>query len=131
VAFPHDTRLREIVASMGKYGYSNIPVMKDGMILGVISNKQIIEELGKNLLNKKTADSFIYNTYAGDILANDAKHFTIVKKSASIEQVLSLFRNNQKLRAVLFTETGTSVGSPLGILTTGDLLELNAALDKF
>ena len=131
ITFPHDTRLKEIVASMGKYGYSNIPIMKDGAILGVINNKQIIEELGKSLLNKKTADSFIYNTYAGDILANDGKHFTLLKKNASIEQVLNLFRNNQKLRAVIFTDTGTNLGRPLGIITSGDLLELNAELDKF
>ena len=131
MTFPYDTRLKEIVASMGKHGYSNIPIMKDGVILGVISNKQIIEELGKSLLNKRTADSFIYNTYAGDILAKDAKHYTIVKKTATIEQVLSLFRDNQKLRAVLFTETGTNISPPLGILTSGDLLELNAELDNY
>ncbi len=131
MTFPFDTRLRDIVVVISKNGYSNIPIMKGGAIFGVLSNKQIVEELGRRLLNKQSADDFLNNAYAGDILFKDTPHYVILPKDATIERVLRLFQDNRRLRAVLFTEDGTNLNPPIGIITTGDLLDLNAQLDNY
>ena len=131
MCFPHDTRLREIVVAISGNGYSNIPIIRDGVMIGVLNNKRIVEELGKRLLNRQSADDFFNNATAGSILTKDDKHYKILKKTASIEQVLNLFHNNQSLRVVLFTEDGTNLGRPLGIITQGDLLQLNAELENY
>lgn len=131
ITFGYDTRLKEIVIAMSVYGYSNIPIMKDGAILGVLNNKQIVDELGKRLRNKGAADDLLNNSCAGDILDKDARHYTILKKSATIEHVLNIFHSSKSLRAVLFTDDGSYLSPPLGIITTGNLLELDAELERY
>lgn len=131
MTFSHDARLKEVVIAMSARGYSNVPIIKDGMILGVLSNKQITDELGRRLKDKQDAGDFFNNTRAGDILDNESRHYTILEKTASIERVLSIFRQNGSLRVVLFTADGSCLSPPLGIITTGDLLELDNELERY
>ena len=131
MTFPYDARLRDVVSAISSRGYSNIPIIKDGVIIGVLSNKQIVEELGRRFMNKQSADDFFNNTYAGDILLKESPHYVILKKNATIESVLNLFQQDRRLRAVLFTEDGSNIRPPVGIVTMGDLLDLNEKLDDY
>ena len=54
-----------------------------------------------------------------------------IKKDATIEEVLNLFNRNRKLLSVLITKGGTINETPIGIITTADVIYLNDILDNY
>ena len=82
---------------------------------------------------KKKIDKFIAETKIEEILnaSNNLNYYEVVSKDATIEEVLNLFTKNRKLIAVLITKTGTLNETPIGIVTSADVISLNDILDNY
>ena len=129
----NDVKVKDVIQLIATSSYSNIPVYKDGELVGVANGQRILDELGKQIANGKDLDSFIEKTNIESILSETAtqKYYDVVSKEATVEEVLNIFNKNRKLMAVLITKTGTFSEMPLGIITSADIIQFNEILENY
>lgn len=123
-----DTPLTSVVLTMSKGGYSNIPVLKDNKILGVLTNKQIVEKLAEII---ESGNLTARNICVGDALSYDKSHYLVVSDNVSIDNVLSYFSQNRKVAIIILTTNGLLSGNITGVFTIGDILLLKESLEKY
>ena len=54
-----DTSVKKTIELISKTGYSNIPIYKDGVLIGVANGKRIIDRLGEEIYKKNNIDDFL------------------------------------------------------------------------
>jgi predicted transcriptional regulator len=125
--------IKEVIKLISESGFSNIPVYKDGGLIGVANGQRILDKLGKAMLSNNSLDEYIKNTKIEDILTSQTttKYYDTVSKDATVEEILNLFYTNRKLTAVLITKDGSLNETPVEIVTTSDILELNSILENY
>lgn len=121
----------EVISIIAKSGYSNLPVYKNGEILGVANSGRILNKLGNVINNQENVCEFIHNTKIEDIISADQNFYTIAPKSITINEVLNKFTENRKLLVILITPNGNYLEMPIGIVTVGDILDINKILDNY
>ncbi len=123
----HTTPLIKAVKTMASSGYSNVPVIKDGAITGVITNKLIVEFIARNA--DESSDGLRGGVSVSDALSGSGEHYEIMRDTVTADEVLDAFSKRPKLQIVILTKGGASRGGIKGVLTTGDIIKLNGALD--
>ena len=98
-----------------------------------MGNREVIDGLVSIIMPSWNTDKFIAETKIEEILnaSNNLNYYEVVSKDATIEEVLNLFTKNRKLIAVLITKTGTLNETPIGIVTSADVISLNDILDNY
>ena len=129
----NDIKLIDIIELISTSEFSNIPIYKDGGLIGVANGQRIIDEIGKAIERKENVDDYIKNTTIEEIINPEttAKYYEVVNLNATIEEVLNLFYSNRKLIAILITKTGSLKEIPLGIVTASDVIIMNNILDNY
>lgn len=124
--------VKETIGLISKSGYSNLPVYKDGEILGVANGQKILNQLGKIINNDQDLCDFITNTKIEDLISSEKESFyTIAPKSLTISEALNLFYENRKLLVILITPNGNFLEMPIGIVTVSDILDINKILENY
>lgn len=128
-----DVSLKSVIKLMSAKSFSNIPVYKDGTLLGVANGQKILEYVGKALIKNGSVDEYLEKTKIHEVLNNDSpfKQYEVVDAKATVDEVLNLFYQNRKLVAVLITKSGSMQEAPLGIITTTNVVEMNEILDNY
>ncbi len=121
----------ETISLIAKSGYSNLPVYKNGEILGVANGQRILNKLGNVINNNENVCEFIHNTKIEDVISSDRNFYTIAPKSLTINEALNLFYENRKLLVILITQNGNFLEMPIGIVTVSDILDINKILDNY
>lgn len=129
----YDVKLKDVIEYDYTSGFTNIPIFKKGMLIGVANGQKILEVLGKKIYQKVDLDDYINNTTIEEVLQEFStdNYYTIVDQSVTLDKVLNLFTENRKLLLVLITKTGSLLESPLGIITLSDIMDINKVLDNF
>ena len=129
----NDVTLRDVIRLIATSNYSNIPVFKDGGLIGVANGQRILDAIGRQIEKNNSVEEYINTTTIEQVILNAApyKSYDIVSKDATIEEVLNLFNRNRKLLSVLITKGGTINETPIGIITTADVIYLNDILDNY
>lgn len=129
----NDVKVRDVIKLISESGFSNIPVYKDGGLVGVANGQRILDRLGKVLSEGENLIEFINKIRIEDIICpqKEIKNYEIVSKDATIEEVLDLFYNNRKLTAILITKDGLLSETPIEIVTPSDILEMNYILENY
>lgn len=124
--------LREVISSMGKFGYSIIPVYISGTLIGVINRKMIVDSIAKFILNGQNLDDAL-NAPISDCTAiySATSHFELVSKNITVENLLYMFGQNRKLSSVILTENGNYNEPPISVVVSADIIELNKILDNY
>lgn len=125
--------IKDVVGLMAKKSFSNIPIYKDGTLLGVANGQKILEFIGSQINQKQNIDQVISSTPIEQILQFNSvfKQYEVLPASSTIEVVLDLFNKNRKLLAVLITKTGSMQEPPLGIITTSNIVDMNNILENY
>lgn len=125
--------IKDVVGLMAKRSFSNIPIYKDGTLLGVANGQKVLEYIGSQINQKRNIDQVISSTPIEQILQFNSvyKQYEVLPANSTIEVVLDLFNKNRKLLAVLITKTGSMQEAPLGIITTSNIVEMNNILDNY
>lgn len=124
--------VKETIGLISKSGYSNLPVYKDGEILGVANGQKILNKLGKIINDNQNIDNFISDTPIEDLISSEKENFfTIQPKSLTISEALNLFYENRKLLVILITPNGNFLEMPIGIVTVSDILDINKILENY
>lgn len=129
----YDVKLKDVIEYDYTSGFSNIPIFKKGMLIGVANGQKILEVLGKKIYQKHDISDYIANTSIEEVLQefSTENYYTIVDEKITLDKVLNLFTENRKLLLVLITKSGSLLESPLGIITISDIMDINKVLDNF
>lgn len=130
----YNVDLKTVIKLISESKYSNIPVYKDGTLLGVANGQKILNLLGRKIAEGYDLSEFIEDTTIEEALAQfpeGVKYYEIASSDVTIEEVLDLFDRNRKLLIVLITKTGSMQEAPLGIVTTTNIIDLNNILENY
>lgn len=129
----HDLSLAEVVETIYKTGNSNLPVYKDGMLIGVANSRKLVKEIGKKVYEKKDVDKYLKETKVEDAISNfgEDNYYTIANKNVTLDKILNLFAENRKLSLIIITETGSLLEQPIGCVAIADIMDVNKQLDNF
>lgn len=129
----YDVMLRDVVELIATSDYSNIPVYKNGGLIGIANGQRILDEIGKQITKNVDIDDYLSSTPIEDIVQKqtNSKYYDVVSKDATIEKVLNIFNDNRKLIAILITKGGSLNEPPIGIMTGADIINLNKILENY
>lgn len=129
----YDVSIKDVIKKMSSSKFSNIPVYKDGALIGVANGQKILNIFGEYLLTNSDSESFLSERTIEEIALspNQIPYYEVLKCDATIDQVLSMFLDNRKLLVIILTKTGTMNEPPLGIITSSDFMELNKILENY
>ncbi len=123
----------DVIKLIASSNYSNIPVYKNGHLIGVANGQKILNSFGKFLISGGKAKTFLENAQIEDMLSEikDSNYYEVCKIDLTMEDALNKFHSNPKLLAILLTKNGEANEIPLGIATGADAIEMNKVLDTF
>lgn len=128
-----NTSVKKTIELIFRSGYSNLPVYKDGMLVGVANGQKIVNEIGKRSLSGENIDEFLENTTIESVCQIGEKEtfYSIQNSDLTLSEALNLFYSNRKLLVILLTQNGTFLEPPLGVLTVGDIVDINKVLENY
>lgn len=128
VTIDYNATLKEAMSLMVNYDYSNLPVIKDDSIIGVINNKFIVESIAKAV--DKDLNLHINSVNVGSVISNKIEYYRIIKSDSGIDFVLEEFLKTPKLSIVILTSNGEHNGDIQGVITTGNIFYLNKIIEE-
>ncbi len=129
-----DVSVRTVLEKIAETGFYNIPVYDNNRLVGVANGKDIICELGKQLASGTNINDYVNNTKIKDVVVvtnEEGKYFKVADKDLTIEKALNLFYIDRRLNIILITPNGGYNERPIGIITTADVLDMNAVLENY
>ena len=129
----YNVSIYNVIKLMSESTYSNIPVYKNGALIGVANGQRLINFIGSFILQGGDLDDFLKNTTIEKaVIAEDrVNYYDVASASVTVEDVLEMFQKNRKLLVVIVTKTGSMNETALGIITSSDVMEMNNILDNF
>ena len=128
----HNTKIKDVIKLIYKSTFSNIPVYKNGGVIGVANGQKILDSLGAVLSDNRDLEEFINNTTIEQLTKQtnlDTKYFEVCDIDLTVEKALNLFFQNRKLLIIILTKGGMLEEAPIGILTPTDIIDLNRAIE--
>ncbi len=125
--------MRDVITTMAKSNYSNLPVYKGKELIGIANAQKILTSLGQYLISGGKSDVFLDNIQIEDMLSTieNSNYYCVKKIDCTIEEALQEFDNNHKLLAILFTKKGLSNEMPVGIMTGANVVEAQKILEDY
>ncbi|WP_058307683.1 CBS domain-containing protein [Gracilibacillus massiliensis] len=121
-----DTPLKKVMDCLIDKGYSQYPVYHEERFIGLLTDGDIANWLAENIDSSLNISS---NATIGDIFKIEKKAHTVVTgKDTSVMEIESIFKKcieeNQKLEAIILTETGNAAELPVGLISSWDLIRM-------
>lgn len=122
--FSKDTSLKEILAAINQTSYSQFPIYDEKDFIGLVTEGGIAKWCSRNLIGELLS---IESVTAMDLLALEKMHnVAFIPRTSGIFDLEHVFEEsfdrNEKLEAILITETGERHQLPIGIVTSWDLV---------
>ena len=118
--------VKESINAMNEKKYTHIPIMEDGVCIGIFGEKTLFDYLAedeiviidKNTTFEKIKDYLSFEKNKGIIM--------FAKRDLTVEELIKIFQddfnNKQRLECILITQNGKSSEKLLGLLTIWDIL---------
>jgi CBS domain-containing protein len=129
-----NSAVREVLEKIHETGFFNIPIYDDNRLMGVANGHDLITELGKQLGNGVNINDYVNNTKIKDAIVDvavEGKYYKVADRELTIEKALNLFYIDRKLNVIIITPNGGYNERPIGIITTADILDMNAVLENY
>ena len=126
--------VREVLEKIYETGFFNIPIYDDNKLVGVANGHDLVTELGKQLGSGVNINDYVNNTKIRDAVVNvavEGKYYKVADRELTIEKALNLFYIDRKLNVIIITPNGGYNERPIGIITTADILDMNAILENY
>ncbi|MDD3232194.1 MAG: CBS domain-containing protein [Clostridia bacterium] len=132
VTVQYDVPLKRVIELIYTTSFSNLPVYKNNGLIGVANGQKILDVLGEQITKGVDINEFLNQTKIEDIIKSfKGKFFEVKPRDITIEQALDVFYQNRKILLIVLTESGSMNEIPLGVLTTGDIMDMNSILENF
>ncbi len=133
IDFAHKAVHTEAGESLGKVmrlmvggDYSNLPVIKDGTVIGVVTNKMLVTAIEKHL--DENLNEFLELTSIDLILFRGERVYDIADDGITAIAAIEKFTANRKLAILILTADGTAYSEIIGVLTPSDVTSLTKAI---
>ena len=129
----YDVSIASVIEIMAQTSYSNIPVFKDGVLIGVANGQKIINAFGEFMLKGGDSSEFLNKKTIEEIVTipTSTKYYDVASIDVSIEEIMNMFFTNRKLLCVILTKYGKMGETPVGIITSSDYMELNKIIENY
>ncbi len=129
----YDVPVQSAIEIMAQTSYSNIPVFKDGVLIGVANGQKIIDAFGKFLLDGGDDTEFLQHKKIEEIVSQptNTQYYAVASIDVTIEDVMNMFFTNRKLLCIILTKNGKMGETPVGIITSSDFMELNKIIENY
>ena len=129
----YDVTIGSVIEIMAQTTYSNIPVFKDGVLIGVANGQKIIDAFGTYMLNGGKCTDFLGNKKIEEIVTvpSQKKYYDVASIDVTVEEIMNMFFTNRKLLCVILTKYGKMGETPVGIITSSDFMELNKIVENY
>ena len=129
----YNVSIKDVIKTITQTKFSNLPVYKNGELIGVANGQKILNFLGEQILKDEALDSFIINHTIEEIvkIPQDFSYYEVLDNNATIDQVMKMFLDNRKLLVIIITKTGTMNEPPLAIITSTDYMILNKIMENY
>ena len=129
----YNLSLQDVMEYIYQSGFSSIPIYKENMLIGVANATKITRLLGKKVYQKHDISKYIHTTTIENALKDlvEDNYYTIANEKTTLDKILSLFAENRKLLLIVITKSGSLLERPIGIVTAGDIMEINKILDNY
>lgn len=122
----YDSNFIETLKEMNERSFGNVPILENGMVVGVLSEKAIVNFIVGEEQFHLTKDLTLHDIKEYLTLDNPRKeYYRFVKKDALISEVSELFHdalnNGARIGMVFLTKNGRKEEKLLGIVTAWDL----------
>ncbi|WP_421381668.1 CBS domain-containing protein [Bacillus salacetis] len=129
--FDGEDSLEGVIHEMKQCTYSQFPVYKDGLCVGLLTTRGIVNWMAEHIAGSVVN---LHNFQVKDILDYEkTRPISHVPKSINIFEVEEIFEEHHQkkleLEAVIITENGLPHETPLGIVTAWDLIEIDYTVD--
>ncbi len=120
-----DGKLLPLIRTMTKRGLSNLPILFEGRVVGVLSASAIVAYQSEKgfTLNESTT---VRDLERFTSLAANGKKYQFLKADdptlSAVSMIRSRFRKGERVAMILLTENGTKNEKLLGILTPWDVM---------
>ena len=133
ITIDHDKSIKDAIKLIDRSGFSNIPIFKEGGIIGVANSKKIFERLAKEVSEGNDIEKFINEHLITEIEYGQGfdNYYSICDEGLTIDRALDMFYKNRKLILILITKSGNYLEKPIGLITDKDILDINHILDNF
>lgn len=129
----YDVNIQSVIELMAQTSYSNIPVFKDGLLIGVANGQKIIDAFGKFMLDGGDVLDFLQNKKIEDIVTipSVTNYYEVASIDVTVEDIMNMFFTNRKLLCIILTKYGKMGETPVGIITSSDFMELNKIIENY
>lgn len=129
----YDVNIKDVIKTISQTKFSNLPVYKNGELIGVANGQKILDHLGQILLENPSLDDYITNNPIEKVvkIPQEINYYEVLNSNATIDQVMKMFLENRKLLAIIITKTGTMNEPPLAIITSTDYMILNKIMENY
>lgn len=120
VQFNHDDLFTEVLKTINEKKFTHFPIYRNKELIGLLTEKGITVWLA-NHLKEETIN--LKKTFVEEIVLEDKNrnNYLFIKKEMSVEVAADLLKNDRRLDALLITDNGKKIETPIGIITPSDL----------
>ncbi len=114
-------------------GFSNLPVFADGKIIGMLSNKRIVEIVAMAVKKNVSADDILANSKVKECVfdSDKGKYYEIKSESTRIDEIVKLYEKNPNLSLVIITKSGSLSEKPVQVVGRTDVTTLTQILESY
>lgn len=129
----YDLKIKDVIKQISLSKFSNLPVYKNGELIGVANGQKVLDAVGEALLRGEDLDEYVNSHTIEEIvkLPVEVSYYMVLNSDTTIDQVCAEFLANRKLLAIIITKTGTMNEPPLAIITSTDYMTLNKIMENY
>lgn len=126
-----DATLSDAVVRIAQTNYSNLPVYRNGRMIGVLNNRRVVRVMGQALERERSLEELL-QTPCADVLREEDlyRFYKVLGKKDTVQEAIDAFEENRKLLAVLVTESGYVGDTIVNLITSADLPQLIRMLEE-
>jgi predicted transcriptional regulator len=127
ISYQPETPIREILKMIEKKGFSQFPIYNEKGFVGLLTEGGIAKWMSVNLVGDVLS---VKGIKAKHILAYEKLHnVAFLSRECSIHDLEDAFESsfdrNEKLEAIIITQTGLKSNKPIGIVSSWDLVKID------
>lgn len=126
-----ESSVKEAIGKVAQSNYSNLPVYRNGRMVGMLNNRRLVRVLGAAIERGEDIDETLKKPCASVLAEEDLiRFYKVMGKENTIQEAIDAFAANRKLLAVIVTEGGAIGDKIVNILTSADLPKLMKLLQN-
>lgn len=126
-----EATLSDALIRIAQTNYSNLPVYRNGRMIGILNNRRAVRVVGRALENGDDLNACL-QTPCADVLHEEDmfRFYKVLGKNNTVQEAIDAFEENRKLLAVLVTESGYVGDRIVNLLTSADIPLLIRMLEE-